>query len=178
MGFELNQPARIAPLSPEDIAGMREVIYRTWLATYPNAEHGITLEDIVDTYEYEGRREEETAGWLAWLANPAEGFTVLVAKHDGRVVGVCLVIKHADQNKLDGMYVLPEHQGQGIGTALWQAAQDYLDPDKHTIVTVVAYTPAVKFYQSLGFVDTGKHPVDSEFKFKSGAVFPEVEMRL
>ena len=55
--------------------------------------------------------------------------------------------KQPDRNQLYAIYVLPEYHGRGIGTAMWQAAQQYLNSNKHTLVEVAIYnTTAIKFY--------------------------------
>jgi ribosomal protein S18 acetylase RimI-like enzyme len=170
-------PLTIAPVAPDDIVGMQDVFYRGWLATYPNAEHGITVDDIEDRYK-DRLSEEKLRTRRGQIANPPEGKTTLIARKGGKVVGVCRVTKHADRNQLYAIYVLPKYHGQGIGTAMWNAAQQYLDPAKHTIVEVATYNAnAIKFYEGLGFVDTGKRMSNPKFTMKSGAIIPEMEMR-
>lgn len=163
--------------TPADVEGMQEVFYRGWLATYPNVEHGITVDDIEDRYK-DRLSSEKLAQRREQAANPLEGQTTLVAKKGGKVVGLCRVSKHSDRNQLYAIYILPEYHGQGIGTAMWNAAEQYLDPAKHTVVEVATYNAkAIKFYEGLGFVDTGKRMSDPKFAMKSGAVIPEMEMR-
>jgi hypothetical protein len=41
----------IARATPDDVLGIQDVTYYGWLATYPNAEHGITVDDIEDWYK-------------------------------------------------------------------------------------------------------------------------------
>ncbi len=167
---------QVVVASPDDVRGMQEVFYRTWLATYPNKEHGITEDDIEDRYK-DRLSEEKLAQRREQIAHPPEGQTTLVARTDDLVVGVCRVMKHSDRNQLYTIYVLPEYHGQGIGSAMWTEAQKYLDSTKPTIVQVATYnTNAIKFYERLGFVDTGKRFSDQKFIMKSGAVIPEMEM--
>jgi ribosomal protein S18 acetylase RimI-like enzyme len=170
-------PITIAPVTTDDVVGMQDVFYRGWLATYPNVEHSITVDDIEDRYK-DRLSEDKLRTRREQIANPPEGQTTLIAKKDGKVVGVCRVTKHPDRNQLYAIYVLPEYHGQGIGTAMWNAVQQYLDPTKHTIVEVAVYnTNAIKFYEGLGFVDTGKRMSDPKFTMKSGSIIPEMEMR-
>jgi ribosomal protein S18 acetylase RimI-like enzyme len=45
-------------------------------------------------------------------------------------------------------------------------------------VEVATYNAnAIRFYEGLGFVDTGKRMSDPKFTMKSGAIIPEMEMR-
>ena len=40
---------------------------------------------------------------------------------------------------------------------MWQAAQQYLDPNKHTLVEVAIYnTTAIKFYAGIGILQSGQ----------------------
>jgi len=167
----------IARATPEDVIGIQDVIYHGWLATYPNAEHGITVDDIEDRYK-DRHTEERIAQGREQMANPPDGQTTLIAKEGDKIVGFCRATKHPDRNQLYAIYVLPEYHGRGIGTAMWHEAQQYLDSNKHTIVEVAIYnTKAIKFYGGLGFADTGKRMSNPKFKLKSGAVIPEMEMR-
>jgi ribosomal protein S18 acetylase RimI-like enzyme len=160
----------IARATPEDVIGIQDVIYHGWLATYPNAEHRITVEDIEDRYK-DRHAEERIAQRREQMANLPEGQTALIAKEGDKIVGFCFATKHPDRNQLYAIYVLPEYHGRGIGTAMWQEAQQYLDSNKHTIVEVAIYnTKAIKFYGGLGFADTGKRMSNPKFKMKSGGL--------
>lgn len=167
----------VVPACPDDVEDIEEVFYKTWLATYPNEEFGITVDDIEDRFK-DRQAPKGLAERKARIADPRSGSMLLVAKDAGRVVGVCYVVVHADKNQLQSLYVLPEYQGKGVGRALWHEAQKYLDSAKDTIVQVAIYnTNAIAFYERFGFVDTGKRFSDEMFKMKSGAVIPELEMR-
>ena len=160
---------------PEDAYGIQEVFYKTWLVTYPNADAGITVEDIENkfkdafTVETLTKRREK-------IANPPEGQFLLVAKDNDKVVGLCSVIKESERNKLSTLYVIPEYQGRGIGSALWEQARSYLDMNKDTYLEVATYNAnAIAFYKKLGFEDTGKR-LDFHAVMKSGNAIPEMEM--
>jgi len=166
----------IAPATPEDARGMAEVFYKTWLDTYPNEEAGITIDDIEDRYK-DTFTEESLRKSRERTANLREGENLILAKEGEKVVGVCRAIKHADKNQIQAIYVLPEYQGRGVGSLLWEEAQKSFDPDKDTIVQVATYNiKAIGFYEKLGFEDTGKRWKDEKFKMKSGAMIPEMEM--
>ena len=169
---------QIFAAAPNDVRGMQEVLYRTWLATYPDEKTGITVDDIEDRYT-NAFTEESLKGGADIVANPRKGETRLVAKEGDRVVGVCLVIEREDANQLQAIYVLPEYQRRGVGRLLYEEAQKVFDPKKDTIVQVATYnTNAIEFYKRLGFQDTGKRWEDEKFKMKSGAVLPQLEMAI
>ncbi len=167
--IEITAPA------PGDGKGMQEVFYRTWLATYPNEEAGITAEDI--EYRFKDRlSEEKIASVEKRMLNPVEGETLFLAKSEGRVVGVCRIVKGDEANRLQAIYVLPEFQGEGVGKKLWEEAKKHFDPEKDSTVQAVTYNAnAIKFYEGLGFVDTGKRIEDE--RMESGAVMTILEMR-
>ncbi len=46
-----NGGIKILKVTPEDVREVTELLYMTWLATYPNEEHGITTDDIEDRFK-------------------------------------------------------------------------------------------------------------------------------
>ena len=167
----------ISIATPDDAEGISQVLYESWLATYPNEEVGITVEDIEDSYK-DRLSPERMQKSREILKNVPESERRLVAKVGSRIVGVARVIKEEDKNKLQTLYVLPEFQGKGIGTALWEAGRSYLDSRKDTYLEVAEYNHnAISFYTKLGFVDTGKRIADERFRMKSGSIIPEMEMK-
>jgi len=165
---------------PEDVDGIQDVFYKTWLATYPNKEYGITVDDIEDRYK-DRHSSEKIQKRKDDLENLPLNEKLLVAKDGGLVIGVCRLIKqdikNNIKNKLQAIYVLPEYQGIGLGRKLWEEGKKFFDPQKDTVVEVVIYNKnAIDFYSKLGFQDTGRRFKSEAFKLKSGAVFPEMEM--
>jgi ribosomal protein S18 acetylase RimI-like enzyme len=166
----------IASAKPEDAEGIQNVFYKTWLATYPNKEFNITVEDL----EYRHRNmfipeniEERKQG----IRDIKDNEKFLVAKINEEVDAVGYFEIVDDKNKLQAMYVLPEHQGNGIGKKLWENAVAFFDPSKDIYVEVVEYNAgAINFYKSLGFMDTGRRFSEERFRMRNGAVFPEMEM--
>lgn len=170
--------ARITIASPADTEGIQKVFHHTWLATYPNKEYGITVEDIEERFN-DAYTKERLAIRRRQIAMPLPGELLLVAKVGGEVVGVCRVEKDAQKNELRGLYVLPAYQGQGIGRQLWAGVQNFFDPAKDTLVDVAVYNEnAIKFYSSLGFIDTGERFSKERLRMKSGTVIPEMRMKM
>lgn len=167
---------KISPATPEDVRGATEVYYKTWLATYPNEAAGITVDDVENEFK-DTFTEEGLAQRTKRMVHPAENTSFFLAKDGDKVVGVCSVIRHPDKNELRSIYVLPENQGKGVGTLLWQEAQRYFDVDKDITVEVVSYNSnAIEFYRKLGFQKIDKEGPDETFKLKSGVYLPETEM--
>jgi len=158
----------------EDVRGTIEVQYKTWLATYPNKKAGITIDDIEyrykDAFSPERLKKREE---MIVSQEPNEKY--IVAKDGDRVVGMCYAVIHEDKNQLEAIYILPEYHGRGIGTKLLP----FFDKTKDIYVEVADYNEkAIGFYKKLGFIDTGRRFSDERFKMKSGAMLPEMEMKI
>lgn len=167
---------KILDAVPDDALGITNVFYKTWLATYPNKEKGITVEDIEDSYRDEFS-EEKINNLKELIKNLPKNKKRLVAKQGNLIVGACTIIKNDNFNHLRTLYVLPEFQNKGIGTILWEEAKKFCDPKKDTIVQVADYTErSINFYKKLGFVDTGRRITNESERLKSGAIITEMEM--
>ncbi len=168
----------IQTATKEDVAGIQQVLYQGWLQVYPNEESGVTVDDIGDRFK-ERLSKNGIAERVKKLESQPKNATSIVARLENKVIGVCHVVRHADKNQVGSMYVLPEYQRKGVGKKLWTAAQLFFDPTKDTIVNVVPYNKkAIRFYERLGFVDTGKRFTEEKMRLKSGAFIPEMEMLL
>jgi len=167
---------KILDAVPDDALGITDVFYKAWLATYPNVEKGITVEDIEDSYK-DDFSVEKIENLKELIRNLPKNKKRLVAKKGDMIVGTCTVIRNENNNHLRTLYVLPEFQNKGIGTKLWNKAMEFLDSKKGTIVQVADYTEnAINFYKKLGFVDTGKRTFQEGDRFKSGAIIIDMEM--
>ena len=163
---------------PEDAEGINRMMYASWLATYPSEEHGVTIKDIEDHFK-DMFTEERIAKSRERLRNISPNELRLVAIAGGKVVGVSRIIREEGTNHLQTLYVHPEYQGRGIGTALWNEMKAFLDPEKDTVLEVATYYQnAIDFYEGLGFEDTGERLADERFRMKSGAIVPEMRMIL
>ena len=169
---------KIVPATPGDERGIEEVYYTTWLATYPNKKYGVTVADV----EHYCQREFSEGGLAerqAEIANMPKHRNLLVAKVGGRIVGVCLVVKHPYVNQLQTIYVLPEYQHQGVGTQLWNEAEKFLDPEKETIVHVAVYNQqAIAFYKKLGFQEPAGPSENLYLKIGKDKEIPLIVLRL
>jgi len=172
----MEQEIRILDAVPEDAEGITNVLYKSWLNTYPNTELGITVEDIEESYK-EAFTEEKIRNQQQRIANIPKNQKRLVAKYGDLIVGVATIVKNEDCNQLRTIYILPEFQGKGIGKMLWNEAKKFCDPTKDTVVQVATFTQdAIEFYKKLGFVDNGKRSVGE--KMRNGAVITEMEMEI
>ena len=167
----------IVPIRTEDTEAVTRVYYETWLATYPNEAAGISRDDVEALYA-NAFSEESLQQRRERIERQHDNELSLVAKCDGKVVGVCRVAREDTVNRLCAIYVLPHYQGLGIGGRLWEKALNFLERSKDTVVEVVDYNaPAIRFYENRGFVDTGVKKKNERFQLKSGASFTERVMR-
>jgi GNAT superfamily N-acetyltransferase len=74
---------------------------------------------------------------------------------DGQDIGVFTVEEHADELFIGQIYILPEHQGQGIGTDLIRSAlRRGAELGLPVRLRVLRVNPARRLYERLGFVVT------------------------
>lgn len=95
-----------------------------------------------------------------WLAHQSTHFAY-VARDDGEIIGtawIALVPRvprpgevQRQSADLQSVFVLPEHRGGGIGSALVEAACAHAVRDGATRITVHSRDLAVPVYQRLGF---------------------------
>ncbi len=168
---EKDNKLQIVNATPEDAEGIVAVQKAAWLATYPNDELGITLEDIREqTENFSAERMRQR------LSNPNPNRHYWVVKDGDKVVGMHLVLRGDENNTLQALYVYPEYQRQGVGSRLMQVALDWLGNDKDIVLGVVTYNKnAIDFYKKFGFVENGERH-DNVATLPSVKVLPEIEM--
>ncbi len=166
----------IRDAKPEDVRAIREVYYKTWLATYPNEAHGILMSDIEDRYKNSFTVNSVRRGEYA-LSHLPKNERVLVALSDGVIVGTSKLKQGEERNEIHTIYILPEHQGQGLGKAIFEESLAWFDDEKETQIDTAVYNhQAIKFYEGLGFVATGETFTEEEFRMPSGGIIREQRM--
>jgi ribosomal protein S18 acetylase RimI-like enzyme len=163
--------------TPNDGEGIYHVQLHTWLATYPNAELGITREDIESRFRPTSEEAIRRRQARNQSINTDPQVHFWVAKEAERIVGFCMARKEEPQNILQAIYVLPEYQGTGIGKRLMQTALDWLGNQQDIVLTVASYNQnAINFYQRFGFTPSDRPAHSAVSTLPSGAVIPEIEM--
>lgn len=164
----------IRPPQPDDALGVLNVLYKTWLATYPNAEYGITREDIESSYK-DSFTAENILNLKFKILNTSENTKRIVAKFGEEIVGTGTLIDNAESAKLKTLYVLPEYQGKGIGRMILDELTKNIN--KNIFVELAVYNKnAYNFYNKYGFKDTGRRFVDNDITVKKGITIPQMEM--
>ncbi|BBZ14294.1 GNAT family N-acetyltransferase [Mycobacterium branderi] len=108
------------PVAPADSADVDELA-AVAASTFPLAcPPSVTAENMASFIE----ANLSAARFAEYLADPRR--VVLVARHDERIVGYAMLVRD-DGVELSKMYVLPEHHGAGVSTALMNAAIELSD---------------------------------------------------
>jgi ribosomal protein S18 acetylase RimI-like enzyme len=162
----------------KDAETIQKVFYKTWIATYPNEENGISRSDL--EHRFHSLLSEEKIHNVRKLIRELDStMRFLVIEVDGQIVGVSFLEKEKDHNRFQSVYILPEYQGQGIGKKAWEYAVSFFDMTKDTVLDVVTYNKkAISFYTKLGFVDTEKRFSEYKEGMEKVAIRPMMEMRL
>lgn len=159
--------------TPDDAAAIVNIQAETWLATYPNEEHGITLEDIRAKKLDDPKRIEQ---WKKTIKEEGDGHRVWVAKEGSKIIGYCLARQGEKENYIDALYVSSTEQGRGIGQKLMTEVLNWLGETKPIGLGVALYnTKAIGFYKKLGFEETddAAEPVPP---LPSGKILPIIKL--
>jgi GNAT superfamily N-acetyltransferase len=141
----------IREAEPSDARGIAHVHVDSWRTTY----RGIVPDNILARLSYDQREQY----WHSALTTPTETLQWIhvAADEAGQVVGFACggTERENDPNykgELYTIYLLAEHQKQGIGRALTCAiAQNLLDAGMNSmLVWVLEQNPSRAFYESLG----------------------------
>lgn len=166
----MNKKIQILEATLEDVHAIGQIQIAGWLDSYASPENGITTSDIklkIDQWEKIGdsRIEEEFGkpGAYTWIA-----------KIDDQIVGFIGVNK--DKNIIEALFVLPDFQGQGIGSRLLEKALKSLDNSKQISIEVVSYNERAKsLYRKHGFTEDGEVN-DDPITLPNGKIIPKILM--
>ncbi len=163
---------------PEEAFEVKQLLRDVWTATYPNKNEGISFDDV-NSFFTEQMSAENVEKFRQKLSSLDAGHHYLVARMDGKIVGVSEMKIGDSENEFNIIAILPEYQGKGIGRALWNKNYELADHSKPITLYVAYYNvKAINFYKQLGFVEEGTMPVERELVFASGARLPEMRMVL
>ena len=157
--FVMNQ-LTIRPATLEDRALIRSISERTWPSTYG---HIISQEQIDFMLDWM-YSDESLAGQFE------KGHQFFIAQLNGEDIGFCSVSKNDEakgDHKLNKLYILPNIQKSGAGTALLNKAIEIAKTSGSTslFLQVNKHNNAYEFYLKKGFIK------ESEFKFDIGNGF-------
>lgn len=133
----------IRKMLPEDIKDVQHVASKTWKATYAGIIPGEVQENFL-TAAYSDENME-------YRMNHS---LLLVAEIKGKVVGFANFspVNEKGEVELGAIYIYPENQGAGVGTALLNEGIILLDEVKEIYINVERDNEIGKmFYQAKGF---------------------------
>ncbi|WP_459501122.1 N-acetyltransferase family protein [Bacillus sp. C1] len=133
----------VREMDARDIAAVQKVAKMAWHDTYK----GIIPEEVQATFLQQAYSDE-------MMKRRLEHSHLFVAEADDQIVGFANFspIKHQNEAELGAIYLLPEHQGNGIGTALLQRGITVLDGVKKVYIHVEAANAKGKcFFEAKGF---------------------------
>ncbi|MDM5188337.1 GNAT family N-acetyltransferase [Bacillus sp. DX4.1] len=144
----------VRKMNAEDIAAVQEVAKLVWHDTYK----GIIPQDIQDKFLGQAYSDE-------MMKRRLEQSHLLVAELEEKIVGFAnfSLVKHQNEAELGAIYILPEQQGNGIGTTLLQRGLTVLEDVKKLYVYVEAANEKGKsFYEAKGFAIVEQFEEDFE----------------
>ncbi len=164
----------ISIAGPEDTNGIREVQRKSWLANNVNEGSAPSPTRTLSKEDKSKLKSDIQSSRKNWL--PESG--TVVAKVNQKVIGFCTVVRGSEQNSLAEIYIIPAFQGEKIGRKLWDSARQFIDQNNDTTVALLRFnTPAKKFYEGLGFTETGVSWEGENLKKENGTTVIEMILR-
>lgn len=143
---------KLTPATLDDIPRIQEIAYKTWATAYKNV---ISPEQI--TYMLEMMYNTQTLSkliqqpdFLFYLINDGAGIAALELHYENTI------------SKLHKIYILPEHQGKGLGEKTIQSLTNISQNagDKSIILNVNKKNAATHFYEKCGFIRWRSEVID------------------
>ncbi|HLT94207.1 MAG TPA: GNAT family N-acetyltransferase [Membranihabitans sp.] len=135
----------LTPATITDIPFIQAIARKTWPPTFRNIlsadQIAYMLDQMYSTEEL--LRQISTPHIQYYLINQDAGFTALELHYD-----------QTTNSKIQKLYILPSHQGQGLGkSTIGMLGETSINHgDQALILNVNKYNPAIHFYEKCGFV--------------------------
>ena len=129
----------------DDVPAIQRVAERSWETDYPDIVSRETASEGVEEWYGEDRLRREL---------DSSGTGLLVAEHDGDVVGFAHAVWGTEEGTVLRLYVDPDHRRRGVGTELLDATVDRLHDhgvDRVRATVLAANEPGNAFYRERGF---------------------------
>ncbi len=152
----------IRSANADDVAAIRAVARETWHDTYDELD-ATTIDRTVDDWYTDDSMPLEAPGTI-----------VLVAELDGEIVGFTHAVALSETADILRLYVHPDAQGEGIGTALHTQlleAIERFDVERVRSLDFAFNDVSRAFYEGLGFEQTSKGTVEIDGEHYSEAVY-------
>jgi len=137
----------------DDTEAIRRMHAASWLATYPNDEHGVPydwVKEYTDNWLTPEHLEKSKIYFGKAMDDP-NGF-YRVAESDGEIVGFVHAATNEDESKeLKAIYTRPDMFGSGLGHQLMQSAAEWIGEAQANLEVAVYNQRAICFYEKYGF---------------------------
>ena len=142
---------RIERASVADVKAIQAVLRATWLDTYSPYLAQATLNEVTAVWH--------DAAMLEARILDQDIFFAVSREDDGGIAGLVTAQRRpAGDLYIDRLYVRPDLQHQGLGTALYQATLDaFPGTTKVRLHVVAGNLKGFAFWQKHGFTEAGKH---------------------
>ena len=144
----------IFDLTLADIQAVQDITWRAWLATYSRFIPEADLRSYFDEHY-------NSQALTAFFSAPDN--SGLIARAGGATAGYCKT--HFDRQNglfyIPSLYILPEHQGAGLGTLLLEAAEGFAKTcgvHEAWLGVMVENTDALAWYRNKGFQFVREEP--------------------
>ena len=162
--------------TPNDITAIARVQVASWHGVY----RGLIPDEVIDRITVERRIVQ----WTAFFQRADHDEALIVADHDGSVVGMASLGVSRDGDfdgtrvgEVRAIYVAPDHWGHGHGRELMVGAEDWLrrrDFAEAMLWVLEGNRRARRFYDTAGWAVDGASKIEDIF----GAAIPEVRYRV
>lgn len=160
---------RVATIA--DLDAILELRKQATLAVAPNAEAGITRDDVL---RRDWTSEERRQKYITRISAHPEREHVWVADDGGVVVGVIFAERGEAHSSIGRLFVAKSHQGRMLGRKLAREALRWVGSEKDVIITVVRWNPIRRLYLRVGFVEIG---TEESRTSAPGKVVPQIVMK-
>ncbi|GAB7019233.1 N-acetyltransferase family protein [Halostagnicola bangensis] len=143
----------IRPATEADRGAIRIVARETWHDTYDDLQSETIDETVAEWYSDEALERA--------LSRPGTAFLVAVVDDD--LVGFTHGVVEGDEGDILRLYVHPDHQRDGVGTALHERLRANLEDfnmNRMRAMDLAGNEGAQAFYESQGFEQTGEGEVE------------------
>lgn len=142
---------RIEKASVADVKAIQAVLRATWLDTYSPYLAQATLDEVTNVWHDAALLEARIRG--------DEVFFAVAKRPDGEIAGLVTAQRRPpDALFIYRLYVRPDLQHQGLGTALYQATLSEFPGTRKVRLQVVAdNAKGFAFWRKLGFTESGGH---------------------
>ncbi|MFA5831784.1 MAG: GNAT family N-acetyltransferase [Candidatus Paceibacterota bacterium] len=155
----MNFAVRTAEIS--DVSGIADIHVKTWQSHYRG--------HMPDTYLDNLSIKKRTARWKSSLSDPKPGILTFVAESKGNIIGFCSIGPSRDSTEskntgeMYAIYVSPDEQGHGVGTALMEKGLFSLKNEGYVAAmlwVLVTNKTTIDYYKSKGWKPSGQKKSD------------------